>query len=722
MRPIRIAVYGDVNLNIIDGSAIWLTSLVQVLHRIARAQITVLRKAPVRRDLLSAELADLARVQVVGHASKRALTPAQALDELERLDLRQPFDVVVLRGYELCRQAVARRGLADRLWVYLTDIPQDASALSDNDRAQIAEIASRCDRLLCQTEHLRSYLEGIAPAAANKTTLLPPMVAPAFAEVGAATPITGVDGRVRRLGYAGKFAPGWGVLEMVAAFRRLRQRHPELELHVAGDKIHNPPDDPSYRPAVEAALTSTDGLVWHGGVTRTDVAALLADIDVALSVRDHRLDDSLELSTKLLEYGAAGVPVVCNRLPLHTELFGDDYPLLVDGPDDLEAVLSDVIGDPARWRQAHRTARSAAADFTYDRVADRLRPYLARRVPDVAVTSSGRPRVLVATHDRKFFDAISTHLQRCGATVRFDQWAGHAKHDAATSAALLDWADVIICEWALGNAVWYARRRRAGQRVIVRLHRMELDTDFPAQIAIDNVDRVVVVSEQFRAKAIRQLGWPAERIVVVPNWVDTVTLDRPKLPDARFHLGMLGWIPHRKRVDRALDVIERLAATDDRWRLHLGGKLPWELRWVWMRLDEREYLTAQLDRIRASAVLRRAVSIDGNQHNVASWLRKVGFVLSPSEDESFHLAPAEGMASGAVPVIWPWDTATQVYGSRWLCGDVDRAVDAIAALSDDGWETERRVAQRYVRAHYPLEPVVAAWADLTLRSVAVAAA
>lgn len=719
MRPIRIAVYGDVNLNIIDGSAIWLTSLVEVLHRIERTRITVLRKAPVRRELAAAGLTELPRVRVVDPPSKAVLAPADALDQLERLDRQQPFDIVVLRGYEVSRQAVTRPGLADRLWVYLTDIPQDAAAMSADDRMQIARIASSCDRLLCQTEELRSHIEGVAPAAANRTILLPPMVAPAFAEVGDDRPATPAGRPIRRLCYAGKFAPGWGVLELVAVFRRLRERHPELELHVAGDKIHNPPDDPGFRPAVEAALTTTDGLVWHGGLARAEVAALLADTDLALSVRDHRLDDSLELSTKLLEYSAAGVPVVCNRLPMHIDLFGAEYPLLVDGPDELEVVLADLMGDPRRWQHAQRTARRVAADFSYDRVADRLRPHLTRRVPDAGVSPSRAPRVLVATHDGKFFDAISTHLERCGATVRFDRWAGHAKHDEAASAALLGWADVVICEWALGNAVWYSRRRRPGQRVIVRLHRMELDTGFPADIAIDNVDRVVVVSERFRVRAVQQLGWPADRVVVVPNWVDTLTLDRPKLPGAPFTLGLLGWIPHRKRVDRALDVIERLAASDARWRLHLGGRLPWELGWVWTRLDEREYLTEQLDRVRDSAVLRRAVSIDGHQANVASWLRKVGFVLSPSDDESFHLAPAEGMASGAVPVIWPWATAREVYGDRWLCADVD---EAVAAIRGRDWETERRAARRYVRAHYPLEPVVEAWARLALRPAQVAAA
>ncbi len=716
MRSIRIAVYGDVNLNIIDGSAIWLSSLVQVLNRIEGTEVTVLRKAPERRDLVTAELAELPRVRVVGAASAAPLTPEQALDELERLDDRHDFDIVVLRGYALARQAVARPRLAGRLWIYLTDIPQDPLTLSEADRARISDIAERCDRLLCQTEQLRSHLEAIAPAAATKSVLLPPMVAPVFSEVGDARAATG--GRVRRLFYAGKFAPGWGVLELVAAYARLRARHPTLELHIAGDKVHDPPDEPAFKSEVESALTSTEGLVWHGGVTRARVAGLLGDADVALSARDQRLDNSLELSTKLLEYAAAGVPAVCNRVPLHVDLFGDDHPLFVDGLDDLEIVLDKIISDPQEWQRARATGRQVATEFGYDRVAERLGPHLRRRVPDVVSPGARSPRVLVAGHDTKFFDAISTHLTLCGAAVRFDRWAGHALHDEARSRQQLDWADVIICEWALGNAVWYSRHRRHGQRVIVRLHRMELETTFPRDIAIGSVDRVVVVSELFRDKAVAQLGWPSERIVVVPNWVDTLLLDRPKLPGAEFNLGLLGWIPHRKRVDRALDVIERLAGADRRWRLYLGGKLPWELPWVWKRLDEREYLTAQLDRIRRSPVLRRAVSIDGNQTNVASWLRKIGFVLSPSDDESFHLAPAEGMASGAVPVIWPWDTAAQVYGRRWLCSDGDAAAEAIASVD---WESERRVAQRYVRERYPLEPVVASWAELALHPLRAAA-
>jgi glycosyltransferase involved in cell wall biosynthesis len=721
VRSIRIALYGDVNLNIIDGSAIWLASLVQVLHRIERTELTVLRKAPARRDVVTAEFADLPRVSLVSPRKARAtLTPADALDELEHLDAQQPFDIVLLRGYALCKAAARRPQLAGRLWVYLTDIPQDTTELTDEDRHELDLIATASGRLLCQTEQLRSYLEGVVPQVANATILLPPMVPPMFWH-----PRSGPARPVRKLFYAGKFAPRWGFLETVAAFTELRRDHPELELHVAGDKIHNPPDDPQYRPAVEAVLEHTEGLVWHGGVTRAQVAELLADADLALSARHRELDDSLELSTKVLEYGAAGVPVALNRVPMHTELFGDDYPLFVDDLGALAGVVADLLDEPDRWVRARDRAQQVAAGFTYDRIAEQLAPYIERHVPARAIEGEGErqraggrgsvgaraPRVLVASHSLKFFTAIADHLRRCGADVRFDVWEGHAKHDEAASKKLLDWAEVIVCEWAVGNAVWYARNRHPHQRLIVRLHRMEFETDFPQEIAIDAVERVVFVSEDFRDKAIAQLGWPAGKLEVISNWVDTLMLDRPKLPEARFHLGVLGWIPIRKRLDRAVDVIEKLSAQDDRWRLYLGGQMPWELRWVWQRLAEHEYFTEQLDRIRSSPRLRRAISFDGHQTNVASWLRKIGFVLSPSDDESFHLAPAEGMASGAVPVVWPWDTAPQVYDRRWIHADSDAAAEAIAATD---WDRERLVAQRFVRERYPLEPVTAAWADLVM--------
>ena len=44
-RDVRIAVYGDLNLNVLDGSAVWLQSLATALSLQGRNAVTVVCKA-----------------------------------------------------------------------------------------------------------------------------------------------------------------------------------------------------------------------------------------------------------------------------------------------------------------------------------------------------------------------------------------------------------------------------------------------------------------------------------------------------------------------------------------------------------------------------------------------------------------------------------------------------------------------------------------------------
>ena len=53
---------------------------------------------------------------------------------------------------------------------------------------------------------------------------------------------------------------------MLETFKRLRRSHPDVELHLVGDKIHNPPEDPTFRSRAQASLEETAnlGLAWRG--------------------------------------------------------------------------------------------------------------------------------------------------------------------------------------------------------------------------------------------------------------------------------------------------------------------------------------------------------------------------------------------------------------------------------------------------------------------------
>jgi glycosyltransferase involved in cell wall biosynthesis len=272
---------------------------------------------------------------------------------------------------------------------------------------------------------------------------------------------------------------------------------------------------------------------------------------------------------------------------------------------------------------------------------------------------------------------------------------------------------VVVCEWCGPNAIWYSRHKRRGSRLLVRLHRFELESPYPAKVRIGAVSQVICVSRHYARLCRERTGWPEAKIVTVPNAVDVAQLDRPKLDGARFHLGLVGIVPSRKRLDLALDVLEELRREDDRYLLFIKSGMPWEHWWVWQNPAEREHYATALRRVQRSPLLRGAVVFDDAGPDVAAWLRRVGFVLSTSDDESFHAAVAEGMASRAVPVLRHWPGAETIYDTRWIHRDPAAMAAAISELAGpDDWRHAGDAAHAQVAAAFNLPLVCEAWRGL----------
>src|SRR5699024_9429385 len=156
-------------------------------------------------------------------------------------------------------------------------------------------------------------------------------------------------------------------------------------------------------------------------------------------------------------------------------------------------------------------------------------------------------------------------LERAGHTVDLDHWTSHTQHDEENSRRLLETADVVFCEWGLGNAVWYSRNADPCQRVVVRVHSQELRRPHLAQIAHENVDAYVFVGELIRRAAIESHGVPEEKTFVIPNPVDVDALALPKPQDAETTLGLVGVVAQPKRLDRALNLLELLHTYEERY-------------------------------------------------------------------------------------------------------------------------------------------------------------
>lgn len=738
----RALVYGDVDLNLLDGSAIWLQSVSQALAA-AGCAVTVVLKAPVRTDRLVAPLREMDGVTVLSpHAAGFAgvgpeanLSVPQAVRVLAAADsgADSGADLVVLRGRALVTAAAASGSFTGRMWSYLTDVPQSVPAMTPEAARDLAAIADASRYLLCQTEELRCFLEGSVAQACGKCVLLPPILPP----VTTRRP-DGPAGSPLKLVYTGKFAPRWNTLEMTQLPALLAERGVAAQVHMVGDKIHDDPADAGYKRRMRAAL---EQVRWHGGQPRAEAMRLAAAGDIGLSWRHPDLDASLELSTKVLEFGALGLPVILNRTPMHEDLLGADYPLFAASVDDVTSVAAAAAADPAVFGLAASRTAAAAARYTLDRAAARLRGYLANAVPGASaglavpaaadahatpapsvadapsasgVTSAAPLRVVVAGHDLKFFTPMIDYFRRQpGLEVRVDQWAALGEHDKAVSTELAEWADVVICEWCGPNAVWYSRHASRDTRLLVHLHRFELYSHYPGQVKIGHVSQVICVSDHYTRLCREHTGWPDAKVVTVPNPLDLGQLDRPKLAGARFNIGMIGIVPSRKRLDLALDVLEELRRSDDRYQLFIKSGMPWKHWWVWQNPAEREHYQAALRRIQRAPLLRGAVVFDDAGPDVAAWLRRVGFVLSTSDDESFHVGPAEGMGSRAVPVIRHWPGAETIYDRRWIHPDPVAMAAAIARLGDEAdWQAAGDAAHATAAASFELGKVCKTWHGL----------
>ncbi|WP_404347894.1 glycosyltransferase [Sutcliffiella horikoshii] len=323
----------------------------------------------------------------------------------------------------------------------------------------------------------------------------------------------------------------------------------------------------------------------------------------------------------------------------------------------------------------------------------------------------GKKKIVFAGHDLKFASIIIEYFRRNKEfEVEIDQWAGHNSHNEEHSLKCVEWADIVVCEWGLGNAVWYSQNKKPNQVLIVRMHLQEKDTQYPRDFNLDNIDKIIAISPFVYEEFYRTFKFPREKMIMIYNVVDTIKLDLPKINEASFNLGIIGICPSRKRLDLAIDLLEKLWHKDRRYKLYIKGKLPQEYTWLWKKEEEREYYEAVFKRIE-NAPWKKSVIFDGFGSDIEEWFTKIGFILSTSDFESFHLSPSEGMASGAYPLILNWDGSDTIYEKIYLCEDIDQCTKKIAEVNihEDNVSTPLK---RYVKEKFGAEKITSDWFNL----------
>lgn len=403
---IRVCLFSPADLNLVTGSSIWVQAVAETLHASGRIHVTIPLMAPERRSIVTDPLRRLSLVELVDPRRQLRFVPptglysTEVLDLIEKLDREQPFDHIVLRSFPYCRAALGRPSLRARLWsTYILEPERDIE--DPEHAADLAAIAEASEYVVVQSEEMRALFEGLVPAGRGRTIVLPPAVPPAGPEGRAPAP------RLERLIYAGKFHPFYPVTLMTHFVAELRHEHPGLEFHVLGDQVFRSPVHAAWADELERALTTTDGVVWHGARSRDEVNRFLRQGGIALSLWDYRHGsriNDLVVSTKLLDYCSAGVPVICNRTAAQETVLGADYPLFVREPAEALPLIRALLDDAALYADSAARCAAAAERYTYPRVHAALAPYLESR-PDAPLRMFDRPKLPDAQFNLGLLDA-----------------------------------------------------------------------------------------------------------------------------------------------------------------------------------------------------------------------------------------------------------------------------------------------------------------------------
>jgi N-acetyl-alpha-D-glucosaminyl L-malate synthase BshA len=263
--------------------------------------------------------------------------------------------------------------------------------------------------------------------------------------------------------------------------------------------------------------------------------------------------------------------------------------------------------------------------------------------------------------------------------------------------------DILHAHYAFPHATsaWLAKQMLAGNnmRVVTTLHGTDItlvgqDPSYHSitQFSIQRSDLLTAVSEYLRRETVEHFDVPAERIRVIPNFVDLSTYRRDLEPCHRSKLSEPGekivmHISNFRPVKRVDDVVRVFAgiASRVRARLVLIGDGP-----------ER----GRVQQVAEELGVARRVLFLGKQESVAELLACADLFLLTSASESFGLVALEAMACG-VPVV-----ATRVGGvpevvpdglAGWLApiGDIDAMVEqGIRTLTDEAlWKSMSAAAR-----------------------------
>ncbi len=679
-----ILIYANISPNVVDGSSIWLSSITNILSR--QCKVILLVKENVKHDLIISNIdkENVIILQPKDYCNFDCIDESIAANIIRIIDYIHPkLRAVLTRGVNAGYEIINDRVFKYRSIAYLTDfyeVKDDSIFISDEKLSKTKNILLHTSFLLVQTEEIKNTLFNLVGYEHKNFAFLPPSLPNNITNY--ITEHKAYNPKEINIGYAGKIMPNWGVEELLEWIYEFKNKNSKVKinLHIAANKIWAPGE--LKKPFINKIneLFSKVNVVHYKDFNREQCITLLQKMDYVWAWRPAKFEENtLELSTKLLEGVALKQRVICYPSNIHKNELGVDYPYFILGKEDLFSLLSSTLNS----YNLDKLSNDIINKHKINNVSDRIRKYK----PLSLLNNDKTDKIIVFSgHDFKFIDAYISELKSQGYNILKDIWNWGNEVDLEETKRLYNISDIIFCEWGLANAVWYSNNNINNKPIYIRVHLQEINDrarKFGYKINFNAIQKVIFVSERVRDEYIKLFDLDISKTVVISNFVMNDEYDiyerNLNFENRPITIGMVGIVPQRKRFDRSVELLKLLNKNGINAELHIKGHRPENLEFMKgaSRIKELEYYQDVYKNIDKQG-LSNKVKFSNWGNDVALWYQNIDFILSPSDFESFHYALADGILSGAFPIIWNWEEAKKFYINDWIIDDAKQAIDIIS--------------------------------------------
>tara|TARA_B110001454_G_scaffold219127_2_gene250208 strand:+ start:2405 stop:3427 length:1023 start_codon:yes stop_codon:yes gene_type:complete len=215
---------------------------------------------------------------------------------------------------------------------------------------------------------------------------------------------------------------------------------------------------------------------------------------------------------------------------------------------------------------------------------------------------------------------------------------------------------IIWVEWARAIAKVLSSKPLKNQKLIIRLHRGEIETKYMKKINWENVSLLVFINDKLKNKFHSKYGNIVQTITI-PNAVpiDAYPLHNTLQNSKSIIAYSYSFFPVKGYIE-LITFFNKLYQIDSTYSLTImaqNTKQPSSKR----NLKSMKLLIIKLQLSNAVKVIENKLlySISENQRRVSEELSNHGIIISFSQIESFHYSFAEGLLSGLQGFYNMWD-------------------------------------------------------------------